>query len=70
MQVCRETDVLIDLPEAAPLEPQVGFPDDLVLKQLLTGSYGDNFSRGEDIVAGGHLKDRAHLLLNEQDSDT
>jgi hypothetical protein len=28
------------------LEPEVGFPDDLVFEQLLAGSFGDNLSRG------------------------
>jgi hypothetical protein len=56
-------------PRGDPLKPQIGFAKNFVLKQVLSGSFGDNFSRGEDIVPGGHLKDRAHLLLNEQDSD-
>ena len=58
-----------DAPEAGLLKPQVCLTKNLVLKQLLAGSFGDDLPRGEDIVAGGHLKDRADLLFNEQDGD-
>src|SRR4030043_1050307 len=57
-------------PASSLLEPQVRSTENLVLKQLLAGSFGDNVPRGEDIVAGGHLKDRVHFLFNEQDGDT
>jgi hypothetical protein len=65
----RYSGTLIALSEADPLEPQVRSTKNLVLKQLLAGSFSDNFSRGEDIVAGGHFEDRAHVLFNEQDGD-
>jgi hypothetical protein len=58
------------LQEAGPLEPQVRFTKNLVLKQLLSGSLSDNFSGGENIVAGGHFEDRAHILFNEQNGDS
>jgi hypothetical protein len=53
------------LPEADPLQPEVRLTKYLVLKQLFSGSFSNNFSRREDIVAGGHFEDGAHLLFNE-----
>ena len=52
------------------LKAEVGFPNDLVLEQLVAGAFGDDFARGKDIITGGHLKDRANLLLNEKHSDS
>ena len=52
-----------------PLQPEISLTQDLVLKQLITRTFSDNFSRGKDIVAGGHFEDRAHVLFNEQDGD-
>ena len=40
------------------------------MKQLLAGAFGDDLTRGKDVVAGGHLEDRADFLLNEEKGDS
>ncbi len=46
------------------LKPKIGFADNLILKQLLAGAFGDDLTRREDVIAGGHFKDRADFLFN------
>jgi len=40
------------------------------LKQLLAGAFGDDLARGKDVVTGGHLKDRADFLFNQEKGDS
>ena len=40
------------------------------MKQLLASAFGDDLTRGKDVVTGGHLKNRADLLLYEEKGDS
>jgi hypothetical protein len=51
------------------LQPEVGFTQNLIFKQLPAGALRDDLSRGEDVIATGHFEDQTDFLFDKKNSN-